>query len=332
MMNRGNKVSIVAQPDSELLLRARAANVPCAAIPIRFDAAPWTLWKLVHYFRKTEVTAIVANLTKDLKASAMAGRLAKVPIILGSRESDFPLKDKSYYPWFFQRLATGLLVNSEATRKTILSSAPWLDPDRVHLLYKGIDSKRFKPDTENHPPAKNVIGFAGQLIERKGLPDLMRAWSRIDATERPDSPILRLAGEGPLLPKIQEWRASLQRPESVEICGYHEDNLSFYRACSMLVLPSVSEGFGLAAAEASSCGLPVIATDVSSLPEIVVHRDTGLLIPVGSPDALVAAITELLDDPILAGSLGANGRKRIQARFDANETIKHLLELTHYPK
>ena len=135
---RGVSVSLVAQPDSALIHRASEAGIPCASIPIRFDAAPWTWWKLSRYFRKTGVTAIVANLTKDLKATAVAGRLAGVPIILGSRESDFPLKAKTYYRWYFQRLASGLLVNSKATRDTVLASAPWLDPERVHLLYKGI--------------------------------------------------------------------------------------------------------------------------------------------------------------------------------------------------
>jgi len=328
---RGIQADLIAQPDSELLRRARAAGVPCAGIPIRFDAAPWTLWKLARHFRRSGTTAVVANLTKDLKAAAVAGRLARVPIILGSRESDFPLKDKNYYRWYFQELASGLLVNSEATRETVLSSAPWLDPNRVHLLYKGIDPDRFHPALSGRPVGNPVVGFVGQLIKRKGLEDLMAAWSMIDRADRPDRPLLRLAGQGPLLQSLKEWRENLRRPGSVEICGFVEDVASFYRDCSLLVLPSSSEGFGLAAAEASASGLPVVAADASSLPEIVVHGETGLLIPVRNPRALTAAITKLLDDPGLAALLGAEGRARIVSRFTRDQTMDRLLLLTGGP-
>jgi glycosyltransferase involved in cell wall biosynthesis len=328
---RGISAGLVAQPNSELLRRAHAENIPCAAIPIRFDAAPWTLLKLARHFRQTRTTAIVTNRTKDLKAAAVAGRLARVPIILASRESDFPLKDNRYYRWYFQQLASGVLVNSEATRNTVLSSAPWLDPDRVHLLYKGIDTGRFQPAPPAPQPESPIVGFVGQLIERKGLLELMAAWSSIDAAERPDRPVLRIAGEGPLVEKLHEWRQGLRRPRSVEICGFVEDIASFYRDCSLITMPSSSEGFGLAAAEASACGLPVVAANASSLPEIVLHRETGLLIRPGHAAALAEAIVALLDDPGLAARLGTAGRARIATRFTRDQTLDQLLQLTGGP-
>lgn len=328
----GVEAHLVAQPDSELLRRARAESIPCAAIPIRFDAAPWTILKLAGHFRRSGTTAVVANLTKDLKAAAVAARLAGVPVVLGTRESDFPLKDNPYYRWYFQRAATGLLVNSEATRSTVLSSAPWLDPARVHLLYKGVDPERFRPRPEGLPSRPPVVGFVGQLIERKGLHALMAAWSLIEAAGRPDQPRLRIAGAGPLSRQLQEWRHGLSRPDAVEICGFVEDIAPFYRECSLLVMPSSSEGFGLAAAEASASGLPVVAADASSLPEIVVDRETGLLIPTDRPAALAAAITELLDDPAGAARLGAAGRTRVLARFTRDRTLRRLLQLTGGPE
>ena len=323
---QGCAADIVAQPGSELHRRALAAGVPTAAIPIRFDAAPWTLAKLVRHFRRQETTAIWANLTKDLKAASVAGRLAGVGTILASRESDFPLKKKLYYRWYFGHLATGLLVNSEATRRTVLASAPWLDTGRVHLLYKGIDTDRFQPAPQ--APPRPVVGFVGQLIERKGLRDLMQAWTMVDRTARADSPALRLAGEGPLREEILGWRDGLQRPEDVEVMGFVEPVEVFLQGLSMLVLPSYTEGFGLAAAEASACGLPVIASAASSLPEIVQDRVTGLLVPPRDPATLAAAVTALLDDPGLGRRLGRAGRARIVTTFSRRQTLRRLLELT----
>jgi glycosyltransferase involved in cell wall biosynthesis len=329
LRHRGLAADIVAQPGSELARRAARARVPVVHIPIRFDAAPWTLVKLVRHFRRNRTTAIWANLTKDLKAAAVAGRLARVPLIFASRESDFPLKNKIYYRWYFQRLATGMLVNSAATRRTVLGSAPWLAPERVHLLPKGIDTRRFHPATA--PPTGPSVGFVGQLIDRKGLADLMAAWSLIDQTNRPSPPVLRLAGEGPLRGRLENWRQTLLRPDRVHLLGFVENVAAFYRDLNLLVMPSVAEGFGLAAAEASACGLPVIATAASSLPEIIRHEVTGLLVPPGDPATLAAAVMRLCDDPALSRRLGRAGRRRIASEFSRDQTLRRLLELTGGP-
>ncbi len=331
LRRRGLRVSVITQPDASWLPRLQARGIDHAAIPLRFDAAPWTWWKLARYFRCQGVTAIVANRTKDLKACAVAGRLAGVPVILGSRESDFPLKDKWYYRWYFNRLATGLLVNSRATRNTVMASAPWLDPGRVHLLYKGIDTDRFTPAAA--PPAAPVVGFAGQLIARKGLGELMAAWSILERDDWPAGlrPRLRLAGTGPLQEELQRWRAGLAHPDRVELLGFREDMPAFYRGLSLLAMPSYAEGFGLAAAEAAACGLPVVAARASSLPEIVADGRTGLLIPPGDAPALAAALRRLCLDPALCQDMGRAGRDTVGRRFGVKECLDRLVKLTRNP-
>lgn len=323
---RGIRTGIIAQPGSELLARSRAAGLPTAAIPIRFDAAPWTLAVLACRLRRWRPRAVIANLTKDLKAAAPAACLAGVPCRLATRESDFPLKAKAYYRWYFTRAATGVLVNSEATRSTVLASAPWLDPARVHLLYKGIDLARYRPRAT--APADGTVGFAGQLIERKGLDTLMAAWSLLEAL--PDGGGARrllVAGQGPLRASLETWRGGLRRPEAVELLGHVEDPAPFYRALDVLAMPSLSEGFGLVAAEAGACGVPVVASRASSLPEIVEDGVTGLLVPPLDPPALAAALRQLLDDHVLAAELGAAARARVTARFDREDTLTRLLGL-----
>lgn len=326
LRQRGFAADIVTQPDAELLVRARRIGVPVAAVPIRFDAAPWTVARLWAHFRRHRTSAILTNLTKDLKAAALAGRLAGVPVILASRESDFPLKNKAYYRWYFGRLATGLLVNSLATRDTILASAPWLAPERVHLLYKGIDTQRFV--LRAAAPRSGTVGFVGQLIARKGLHELMAAWRYLETEFAILEPRLRLAGEGPLRPVLEAWRTRLHHPERVEICGYREDVASFYAGLDLLVLPSHAEGFGLAAAEAAACGVPVVGTNASSLPEIVVDGETGLLVPPHDSAALARAMARLLTDTELASRLGRAGRRRVEAEFPRDKLLQRLLVLT----
>jgi len=328
LRDRGLEVSIVAQPGSRLLDRARQAGLATAAIPIRCDGAPWTLAALWWYFRRTRVTALICNLTKDLKAAGLAGRWAGVPVRLASRESDFPLKSKSYYRWYFRQAATGVLVNSEATRATVLDSAPWLPSQRVHLLYKGIDLKRFQATTPGAAARPPVVGFVGQLIERKGLDALMAAWSLIDDADWSDRPRLRLAGEGPLRPVIEQWQTSLNVPGAVSLEGFVEDIAGFWAGCRCAVLPSRAEGFGLAAAEASACGLPVVATRTSSLPEVVLDHETGLLVPPDDPTALFAALDQVLRDDRLASKLAAGARGHVAGSFDRDHCLDRLIQLT----
>ncbi len=329
LRDRGHAVQFVANPDSELRRRATDEGLTVKPLSIRVDGAPWTVAALAAHLKRAGITALVANRTKDVKVAAPAGRLAGLPVILATRESDFPLKDRLDYRWNFKTLCTGVLVNSQATQRTILGSAPWLDPARVHLLYKGIDIDRFTPGTP--PSGRPVVGIVGQLIERKGILELMRAWTAIDAEERAERPLLRLAGEGNLREALERWRDDLRHPADVELLGYTENVENFYRGLHILAMPSHFEGFGLAAAEALACEVPVIAGDASSLPEIVVDGETGLLVPPGDSDALFSALTRLLDDPVLARRLGQAGRRLVLDRYPREKTLDRFLGLTGHP-
>jgi len=329
LRDRGHDVHFVANPDSVLRRRAAAEGLLVKPLPIRIDGAPWTIAALAKHLRRTRTTALVANRTKDVKVAAPAGRLAGLPVILATRESDFPLKDRLDYRWNFKTLCTGLLVNSQATRRTVMNSAPWLDPARVHLLYKGIDIDRFTPGEA--PSGRPVVGMVGQLVERKGILEMMGAWTRIDALERDERPLLRLAGEGDLKGPLEQWRDGLRHPGDVELLGYTEHVENFYRSLHILAMPSHFEGFGLAAAEALACAVPVVAGDASSLPEIVVDGETGLLVPPRDSDALFAALTRLLDDPGLARSMGLAGRQLILDRYPRERTLNQFLGLTGHP-
>lgn len=331
---RGLDVEIIAQPDSELQRRARAARVPSTALPIRFDVAPWTVTKLARIFREHRITSVVANLTKDFKTATVSARFSGTTRVWATRESDAPLKDKPYYRWFFNRLGAGVLVNSEATRRTVLDSAPWLDPARVHLLYKGIDTDRFRPAPDpaatSSPP---VVGFVGQLIERKGLATIMEAWSLLEAMppSTPRLPQLHIAGQGPMRDRLESWRGTLKHPDTVQILGLVEPIEPLLQGLAMLLLPSSQEGFGLAAAEASACGVPVIAANASSLPEVVADGRSGLLVPVGNAQALAKAMKRLLEDPELAAKMGLAGRQHVIDRYPREATLRRLLQLTGGP-
>ncbi len=159
----------------------------------------------------------------------------------------------------------------------------------------------------------------------------MQAWTAIDATDHAVRPILRLAGEGDLRGPLEKWRTGLRHPEDVELLGYTEDVEQFYRSLYLLAMPSHAEGFGLAAAEALSCAVPVIASNVSSLPEIVIDGETGLLVPPRDSEALSEALTRLLNDPDLARRLGHAGREFVLEHYPREKILARFLGLTGHP-
>ena len=328
LRDRGIETRFVAAPGSPLAAAAREAGFRTSEIPIRFDTAPWTLLKILRALRADPPGALICNQLKDLKAAGVAGRLAGIPRIYLTRESDFPLRRRIHYRFYLQRIATGILVNSRATLETTRLSAPWLDPGRLHLVYKGIDTERYAP-RPGPPPAAGpaVVGFAGQLIPRKGLRTLMTAWNLVEEAGNGPAHRLRLAGDGPMRPDLAVWRATLRRPENVEILGQLDDMPSFYHDLQMLVLPSEQEGFGLVAAEASACGLPVVASRISSLPELVEDRSTGRLTPPGDARALADAILDLAGDPDRAATMGRAGRALVRRRFSKSDMLDALAAL-----
>jgi len=331
LRERGWRTGVIGAPGGPLIARARELGLDADAVPVRFDGAPWTLVRLWRLLRRRRPTAVYCVTLKDLKAVGLAARLAGVPVVLLGRESDFPPRRRFYYRWYFAGVATAIVVNSRATRAATLRGAPWLDPGRLRLLAKGVDTGRFLPrdgDPGDRPP---TVGFAGQLTARKGLPELMAAWSRIERLDFAVPPRLVVAGEGPLAAELAAWRRTLRRPGRVEARGFVADMPAFYRDLDVLAVPSWSEGFGLAAAEGGACGLPVVAGDASSLPEIVVDGETGLLVPPGDPVRLARALAGLLADPARAARLGAAARARIAARFGREAMLDRLEELLAAP-
>ena len=328
LRERGRTVQFVAPPGSVLLDRARSGGFQVAAIDIRFDASPVTLARLWSEFRRTRPAAVVCNRLKDLKAAGVAGAMAGVPIRLYSRESDFPLRrTRPYYRWYLNSVATGVLVNSDATRRTTLASAPWLEEARVHTLLKGVDLEEFRPTPRKSGPP--TVGFAGQLSERKGLPVLMKAWELLrDRSDAPPVARLRIAGEGEQHNALRRWRDGLPRPDEVELLGPLDAMPEFYASVDVLVLPSRYEGYGLAAAEALASGRPVVACDTSSLPELVDDDRTGRLVPVDRPDLVADALHAYLVTPGLAASHGAAGRAAMEAGHDRARSLDRLDQLT----
>lgn len=178
-------------------------------------------------------------------------------------------------------------------------------------------------------PARPVVGCASRATRVKGVFELLRAfdrvWSGWSGRARPQ---LLYMGDGPDLAELQRARMDLPSRDSVVLAGYTATAAEVLGAVDVAVVPSLwEEAFGLAALEPLSRGVPVVASRVGGIPEIVDHEENGILVAPGDVEALAGAVTRMLAEPDWAGSLGARGRARALRDFDRRVQLDALESL-----
>ena len=141
-----------------------------------------------------------------------------------------------------------------------------------------------------------------------------------------EMPDLRLefAGSGPAEDELRTQCRELGVAEKVTFLGWQQDLESVFRRWDVFCLPSLEEGFGLAALEAMASGLPVIATSVGGLPEIVEDGVTGCLVPPSDPRALAASLRKLLHDGALRQAMGASAHRRVTDHFSVDRMVRNV--------
>jgi glycosyltransferase involved in cell wall biosynthesis len=187
--------------------------------------------------------------------------------------------------------------------------------DRVHMVPLGVDPDAFSPAPQAAVPGRIIVVTSAD-VPLKGLMVLLDALAKL-RIERPAAHLVcvgRAKPKGPADRRLDElglrdavtFRAGLSQEELV----------SLMQSAEVAAVPSFYEGFCLPAVEAMACGLPLVATRVGALPEIVGSDNAaGLLVPPGDAEALAVALGRLLDEPELRARLGAAGRRRVQERF-----------------
>jgi glycosyltransferase involved in cell wall biosynthesis len=209
---------------------------------------------------------------------------------------------------------------------------------KVRLIHHGVDLGRFRPA----PPAANEAAPAvapplllsvGRLVEKKGFPDLLAACAQLkQAGYRFRCAIY---GEGPLEAELAATITRLDLADTVElagVCPQHELVPVFQRADLFVLAPFITEdgdrdGVPNVLVEAMACGLPVVSTAVSGVPELVQHEANGLLVPPHDAPGLAVALAALLDDPARRARLGQAAQRTVAEHFDLRAGAGQLAAL-----
>ena len=195
-------------------------------------------------------------------------------------------------------------------------------PEKLKTVSMGVEtSSLFTPDTGT-PRVDNEVLFVGRLVEKKGCTYLLDAMPEI--LRRHADTRLRIVGSGPEEEVLKRQADRLGVAHAVTFHGAvnNAEIPNLYRRATVFVAPSIvtaqgdQEGLGLVLVEALACGCPSVASDLPAIRDVIIHEDTGWLVPQKSPEAIANAVVKLLSEPSLRRQLAVNGRAHAIRNFD----------------
>jgi D-inositol-3-phosphate glycosyltransferase len=238
--------------------------------------------------------------------------------------------------WFFLdplRAADIVLADSCFTRRE-LTEIVGCDPRRVEVTYLGVE-EQFLMLPREPADVVNRFFYCGSLAPYKGASDAIAALGRLAQQGRRDW-TLRIAGWGDW-ETVKRGAREAGIASQVEMLGFldREQQLKHLAWAHVAVLPSHSESFGLAVAEAQAAGLPVVAYAAGAIPEVVQDGVTAVLAPTGDTARLAEALSRLMDEPHTARRMGAAARDRVASTFTWTRTaqlVRRAIESRRVPR
>lgn len=269
-------------------------------------------------------TYILAFLSLDLMAKYPSVVSLDMTTTQAAWEQTDPSFMWTYRPniWLGKKVfqaAKGIITRSEWGRQSVINDYN-IEPEKVKVIYPGVDINKLTPG-EKKPDSKkpfNIL-FIGTDFERKGGEDVVAVFLDRFA----DKAELHLVTKAPI--KYQHPHIHIHK----NVQAYSPDWLKLYHQADVFIMPTHFEGFGWVFLEAMAAGLPVIATDINAIPEMVTHGETGFLIQPGDRTNLAHHLEYLIDNPSLAQSMGAKGRLKVEKSFNAPlhcQTLANMFE------
>ncbi|HUN58576.1 MAG TPA: glycosyltransferase family 4 protein, partial [Candidatus Binataceae bacterium] len=262
------------------------------------------------------------------------------PRLVVTRRMDYP-PNRLFAGWLYNRAVDGVAAISPSVTHALVAAG--VRPDRIALIPSGIDCDRFTPPNDaarieartalGLTPNQFAIGAIGMLESRKGHRFLVEALALVrELSSNQLNLRCFIVGGGSLQTELADQIDALEdtgriAPGTIRMLGVRDDPYPILAALNLFVMPSIAEGLGVASLEAMSCGLPVVASAVGGLRDLVQNRVTGLLVPPADPSALAGAIVELIAAPELLTAMGAAGRTCVTDSYSATAMAQRTLAL-----
>lgn len=340
LAHKGHDVTIAAPPQSELIRRAQDAGIRI------YDGAlfargfrPIQIIKdvlgLRAYIRKEAFDIIHTHGSQDSWAAALAlSGLRKRPHLVRTKHNIFPIEDHVFNRWLYGKATEKIVCISRAI-VDYCASKPYLKRENFVLIHSAVNADYYgggdgvKIRREFNLQNRFVAGIIGRLRSEKGHPYLLKAIAKIK--DQIPNFSLFVCGDGTLFRELHEQSEKLGIADRTIITGFRKDIPDILAALDLFILPSLSEGLGTAVLEAGAAGLPIIASNVGGIPDIIDDGKNGRLVPPADADALADAILYFYQNRETAHQYGTAVREHVRSNFseqalgDKNEDLYRKL-------
>ncbi|MGH8132231.1 MAG: glycosyltransferase [Steroidobacteraceae bacterium] len=308
--------------EPSLCREAMQLGVPACVFEARGRLSAAAIGQLASYIRHNRIDILHTHGYKSDFLGLFAARLARCSILSTPHgwSTDAGVKLQMYEA--LDRFILGLLDAVVPLSDDLyegLARAWWWRP-RLHLIRNAVDLAEIDEVTESCAALRaarhggcGLIGYIGQLIPRKGVDTLIRAFSRLETPARQ----LCIVGDGPARGSLERLAADLGETHRVRFLGYRQDRIALLKALDVFVLPSSLEGIPRCVLESMAAGVPVVASDIPGCRTVVQDGVTGLLFPPGDVAGLASSLRQLLADPALRSSLAARAEALVRREFSA---------------
>lgn len=321
LKRRGHGQIVISRAGSPLMTRATAEGLETSELA--------SVGSLRGLLREERFDIIHAH---DGRAQTISFRASMgLPMVrVASRLVAFTPRHPLVHRWKYSLTTHGVIALSEAVRQVLLHAG--VPDSHIEVIVPGIELPARLPDQQLRAAARArwgiarvgtgdhfVIGHIAAFTREKGQDIALQAAIEL-ASKLPRARML-LAGDGPERSEPGMVELARQASGTVQLPGFVDDLDEFYAALDLFIMPSRSEAWGLTALRAMAFGLPVIASNVGGLPEVVEHGKSGWLIEPESPAALAEAIVEAASDPGRLVEFGRRARARAE-QFSIARTVE----------
>lgn len=314
-------VSIITNMNSELYHRIKN-EIDCYPFKISNLSFlnPVKIYKLFDFFKKEKINTVVLNLPSDVKTAGLAARLAGVKKIVYRRGMPNPIKNTILNRFLFKHVVTDIIANSVEIKRSITSrNKNMFSQDKINVVYNSVDCSLFTPVL--HEDRKIIrLGCAGRLVKQKNhkilipiINNLVKAGFNVQ---------LLIAGKGELESELTELIARDSLEKHIKLVGFSEDIQSFLDDVDIFLFPSLYEGSANILVEVMAKGIPTVAFNRSSMPEMIINKQTGLL--ANSEEEFESVTIELLQSVQLRTELGKGARDFVNEHLNSTNIYKQI--------
>jgi len=337
LKRRGLPFFFIVQPESPLHQKACEAELPVLPFKMRNEFDLPAILRLAWAMKRKKCLLAHFHDAHSAAVGSVAASLAKVPFRIITRRVDFPLKKNPFSRRKYMKNVDAIIAISEGVKKVLVEGG--VDPENIEVIPSGIDFSPFEEDSLaltskdylhrefSFAVDDYLVGIVAHLADHKGHQYLIQA-TKILKKQSPKIKTI-IVGEGPLSMELNRQAKELDVEDIVFFLGFRKDIAKILSSLDLFVLSSYLEGMGSSILDAMACRLPVVATNVGGIPEVVIHGETGLLVPPRNPSALARAILKLYSNKALASRLGQKGYELVHRKFSAEamaDKVVHLYE------